>query len=430
MTSENPQSANMPRLRFPEFVGEWETVDLGAVISLQSGYAFSSELFGQTGVKLVTPKNFTKSGAANFDKENTKFTTEKVDPKFLCKPDDLLVLLTDLTPSCELLGKPLELTEADGEVLLNQRIVRVEPSETKLSRKFLKAFMLTDTFHIRVASTASGTTVRHSSNKVLEQTKLAIPSLPEQKKIAAFLGVVDAKIAGLRAKVEGLETYKRGLMQALFSQTLRFTKPDGTAFPDWEEKKLGDYLKEHRGGAPLTPSDFVNESNFEVIPKKAVGPGGELQLGEDRTFTSESFFKTYLGSTIDSSFLVTTLRDLVPSGPSIGYIVKFESERSFLLAQGVYGFKIEEQQLNPKFLIAFSNTIPFRRRMQKLMVGSTQVHIRNGDFFGQSLLVPHPDEQQKIADALSAMDTKIQAVSAQVSHMESFKKGLLQQMFV
>ena len=47
-----------------------------------------------------------------------------------------------------------------------------------------------------------------------------------------------------------------------------------------------------------------------------------------------------------------------------------------------------------------------------------------------TLPYPHPDEQAKIAEALSAMDAKIAAVQGQVDRMQDFKKGLLQQMFV
>ncbi len=105
---------NVPKLRFSEFSKELKQLELGSVVSLQSGFAFSSEFFGNDGRKLVTPKNFTKIGFGSFELENTKFTTEEADEKYVCKSGDLLVLLTDLTPSCELLGKPLELTGDDG----------------------------------------------------------------------------------------------------------------------------------------------------------------------------------------------------------------------------------------------------------------------------------------------------------------------------
>jgi type I restriction enzyme S subunit len=44
--------------------------------------------------------------------------------------------------------------------------------------------------------------------------------------------------------------------------------------------------------------------------------------------------------------------------------------------------------------------------------------------------LPQPDEQQKIADVLSALDAKIDAMAGQIEKLETFKKGLLQQMFV
>jgi len=207
-----------PRLRFPEFQnsGEWEVKPLGELVELQSGYAFSSTYFGTEGRKLVTPKNFTKSGHGNFDESVSKYTTEEVPERFVCKPGDLLVLLTDLTPSCELLGKPLLLEEEDGTVLLNQRVVRVEASASKLTTRFLKYVFLSDAYSGLIIKTATGSTVRHSSNKVLLEMRLVHPSLPEQQRIAECLSSLDALITAETQKHEALKTHKRGLMQQLF----------------------------------------------------------------------------------------------------------------------------------------------------------------------------------------------------------------------
>ena len=84
------------------------------------------------------------------------------------------------------------------------------------------------------------------------QWKIDIPKLEEQEKIAIFLSAVDKKLTQLRRKKELLETYKRGLMQKLFSQQIRFKQDDGTAFTDWQEKKLGDICEIIGGGTPDT----------------------------------------------------------------------------------------------------------------------------------------------------------------------------------
>ena len=198
---------------------------------------------------------------------------------------------------------------------------------------------------------------------------------------------------------------------------------------EWFKQKIGDFIINHVGGASFTPNDFVKESNFEVIPKKAIMSGGKLILDkENPTFSSEAFYQNNLKNTIDKSYLVTTLRDLVPSGPSIGYIVSFDDDKKYILAQGVYGFRIKDD-LNRNFLIQFSNTSKFRTIMQSKMVGSTQVHIRNQDYFDTEIYKPCLEEQTKIAEFLSAVDDKINQLNRQLELLNQYKKGVMQKIF-
>ncbi|HRJ51524.1 MAG TPA: restriction endonuclease subunit S [Candidatus Thiothrix moscowensis] len=208
------EGETVPKLRFPEFRDGWKKNKLENLIELLSGYAFQSEYFSENGKKLLTPKNFTKHGAANFNKENTKFTIEECDSKYACRQGDLLLLLTDLTPSCELLGKPILLKENE-EVLLNQRIVKVTP-KNPLDIRFLLYFFSTETYHKRIRDTATGSTVRHSSNKIVLGTQIYMPSIEEQQKIADCLSSVDELITAQAEKVEALKKHKKGLMQQLF----------------------------------------------------------------------------------------------------------------------------------------------------------------------------------------------------------------------
>jgi type I restriction enzyme S subunit len=208
----------IPRNRFPEFknAGEWKATVLGKLVELQSGFAFSSEYFGNRGKKLVTPKNFTKSGVGNFDGANSKYTTENVPSKFICSSGDLLVLLTDLTPTCELLGNPLEIAEKDGTVLLNQRVAKVEPISNSVIKPFLKQFFLTDAYKSVIVKTASGSTVKHTSNKIILNMPIVLPAPEEQQRIADCLTSVDDLVAAQTKKIAILKSHKKGLMQQLF----------------------------------------------------------------------------------------------------------------------------------------------------------------------------------------------------------------------
>jgi type I restriction enzyme S subunit len=208
---------------------------------------------------------------------------------------------------------------------------------------------------------------------------------------------------------------------------LRF--PEFRDAGEWEVAMIGDFVDSYKGGAPLTPSDFIIHSNYEVIPKKAIIEGGWLKLDVNQpTYCKESFYKENLKSVVDSTYLITTLRDLVPSGPSIGYIVKFEGNKNYILAQGVYGLKLN-QAIIPEFLIHFSNTQKYRKIMQSLMVGSTQVHIRNNVFLNLIINIPSLPEQQKIADCLTSLADRITAESQKLDTLKAHKKGLMQQLF-
>ena len=206
---------------------------------------------------------------------------------------------------------------------------------------------------------------------------------------------------------------------------LRFKEFDG----DWNKSTIGNFVLNYKGGASLTPADFVEYSDCEVIPKKAISSGGLLQLDKVvPTFCTLEFFNSNQNYIVDSEYLITTLRDLVPSGPSIGYIVKYESNKKYILAQGVYGFRIKND-LNRDFLIQFSNTSKFRLHMQSIMVGSTQVHIRNQDYFSTKLYTPSLIEQTKIASFLSAVDEKISQLTRKHELLRQYKQGMMQKLF-
>jgi type I restriction enzyme S subunit len=197
---------------------------------------------------------------------------------------------------------------------------------------------------------------------------------------------------------------------------------------DWEIGKIKDFLIEHKGGAALRPSDFVEKDGFKVIPKKAISAGGVMNINlEKPKMCSLKFAKKNEANIINSSYLVTTLRDLVPSGPNIGYIVKFNSAERFILSQGVYGLKINKE-ISSDFLIHYSNTSNFRKVMQTIMVGSTQVHIRNSEYFNVQIPLPPLPEQQKIAKILSTIDAKLNNISDQITATQTLKKGLMQQL--
>ncbi|MGP5009567.1 restriction endonuclease subunit S [Psychrobacter glacincola] len=194
---------------------------------------------------------------------------------------------------------------------------------------------------------------------------------------------------------------------------------------DWISQKIGSYVLGHKGGAALRPNDF-SDTGFPVIPKKAIQPTGELLI-ENPTYCTNEFASNNKRSIVDSSYTITTLRDLVPTGPTIGTVVNFSNEEKYILSQGVYGLRLNDD-LDKKYLSYLSNTAFYRKVMQRIMVGSTQVHIRTPEYLDLEIQLPPLPEQQKIAKILSTWDKAISTTERLIDNSTQQKKALMQQL--
>jgi len=250
------------------------------------------------------------------------------------------------------------------------------------------------------------------------------PSLPEQKKIAAFLGAVDAKIAALRARKAGLEQYKRGLMQALFSQRLRFTKPDGTAFPDWEEKRLRDLTcLITKGTTPTSVGHSFQASGVNFIKAESIDRNGGILRDKVAKISNECHAQLFRSQIKSGDILFSIAGTLGRTAIAKNEIIPANTNQALAI------IRLKDSEKGP-FLNLFLNSKLIKKRISQLLSVGAQPNLSLEQVGSFIVPHPHPDEQQKIADALSAMDGKIQAVADQVAQMETFKNGLLQQMFV
>ena len=224
------------------------------------------------------------------------------------------------------------------------------------------------------------------------------PSLLEQQKIASFLSAVDEKIQQLTRKKELLEQYKKGVMQKIFSQELRFKDDNGNEYSDWEEKKLGEAARITTGSSNRQDSNLDGEYTFF-----------------DRSQDIRS----------SNIFLFDTEAIIVP-GEGQEFIPKYYIGK-FDLHQRTYAVMDFGVNLG-KFLFYY---ISFHsNHLNSHAVGSTVKSLRLPMFERMPIKLPCIQEQQKIASILSIIDVKIESTTKQITQTQTFKKGLLQKMFV
>ena len=398
----------VPALRFPEFVGEWEEKRIGDIAQFKKGKGISKADIVENGALPCVRYGELYTTYGRLIEEVVSFTNVPIDELVLSEGGEILIPASGETSTDIATATVLPF----GGVAIGGDLNIVETYEDR----FFVATHLSGKGKKHLARMAQGNSVVHLYKDQIASTAISIPTLPEQKQIAAFLGVVDAKIAALRARVAGLERYKRGLMQALFSQTLRFAKEDGTAFPDWEEKRLGEVAEIIGGGTP----DTNDPENWN---------------GSIVWFTPSEIKAKYLTSSvrrISERGLLTSSAKMLPIGAlvlstraTVGDVGI--ATEACATNQGFQSLVMKGRNLNEFWYYWLKNN---KKALLRRSAGSTFLEIGKSEVQKLSIAKPHPDEQAKIAYALSAMDDKIAAVRDQVAQMEAFKKGLLQQMFV
>lgn len=377
----------VPRLRFPGFVGKWEEKRLGPFFEEYREKSSEQDQFdvltsARSG--LLRQKDYYDNDRIT-DRDNIGFNI--IPPNYLTyrsRSDDRRFFFNE---------NDLGIT---GIISVYYPVFRVKMGENKFFVELLARHTNT------IGKYSVGTSQTVLSMNELKRIKLPLPMPPEQKKIAAFLVAVDAKIEALRARVEGMQTYKRGLMQALFSQRLRFTQPDGTAFPDWQEKRLGAV-------AVITKGQQLNRDTLYPSGRYPVINGGITPSGYNDEYNTQA-------RTITIS----------EGGNSCGF-VGFQKV-PFWSGGHCYALTPDPKHVLNNFLyqgLKFSEV-----SIMRLRVGSGLPNIQKGDLGKFAFPLPNLDEQQEIATFLSATDAKIEAVANQVTQMQTFKKGLLQQMFL
>ncbi|HFU4116213.1 TPA: restriction endonuclease subunit S [Streptococcus suis] len=195
----------------------------------------------------------------------------------------------------------------------------------------------------------------------------------------------------------------------------------------WELRKLGELIDNLKGGVSITPNDYI-ENGYRTIPKGAVNDTGIADLSSCKNVSVDFFEKNYFSKTITGE-LITSLRDLVPSAPNLGRIVRIVGQfEEFIMPQGVYSLKTSENLLED-FLIAYSNCYIYRNVIQSEKNGSTQVHIRNGEFLNIKIQLPSLPEQKAIGTFFSTLDCQITLHQRKLDKLKHVKQAYLSEMF-
>jgi type I restriction enzyme S subunit len=257
-----------------------------------------------------------------------------------------------------------------------------------------------------------GTNISNLSQSLLAKLKTPIPTLPEQQKIAAFLTAVDEKIQQLTKKKDLLEQYKKGVMQKIFNQEIRFKDDNGNNFADWEEKKGNEIFesisnKNHNSDLPI----LAITQEFGAIPRHLI----DYQI----SVTDKSV----------ESYKVVEVGDFIISLRSFQGGIEYSSYKG--ICSPAYIILRSKVSINDLFFKYYLKTDFYIQQLNSKLEGIRDGKMVSYKYFSEiDLPFPSLEEQNKIANFFTAIDDKINLVNQQLEKTKDYKKGLLQKMFV
>ncbi|MGL5902072.1 MAG: restriction endonuclease subunit S [Cetobacterium sp.] len=400
----------VPKLRFPEFSGEWEEKKLGDVCNYIKGFAFKSKDYRNEGIRIVRVSDLGEDRI----KENNEqiYICKNKKEKFIkynIEKGNIIITTVGSHPDLKesAVGRAILIKNEDSG-FLNQNMLKLENGYN--NNEFIYGYLRNTkyTSYIKDIKRGNANQANITVSDLLEY-KIFLSSLPEQEKIASFLSEVDTKIEKLEKKKELLSKYKKGMMQKLFSQKLRFKDENGNDYPEWEEKKLGEICDVIMG---QSPSSLAYNENLDGLPLIQGNADCKKRKIIPRIYSSE-ITKESLPNDI-----IMSVR--APAGT----IAK--SDIHSCIGRGVCAIrsKFEYQEFIYQYLINYED------EWSKYSQGSTFDSINSSDVKKLHILTPSLSEQEKIANFLSSIDRKIELVEEELEKNKEFKKGLLQQMFV
>jgi type I restriction enzyme S subunit len=407
-----------PKLRFPEFLNKtkWNVKKLGEISSKVTLKNSKLE------VKIVLTNsaiNGIVSQSDYFDKEIAN--TNNINGYYVIDIDDFVY--NPRISNYALVGS-----------LKRNKLVKGVISPLYTSFKFTEGNLTFFEFYFEskhwhdymkgIANSGARHDRLNITNETFYSLPIPLPNIEEQTKIATFLSAVDEKLNLLKEKKQALEDYKKGMMQKIFSQEIRFKDENGKDFADWEEKSLGEIGHTFNGLTGKTKENFGQGKPY--IQYKQIFDNSKIDINKCELVEIN---KNENQNAVKYGDVFFTISSETPNEIGTASVL-LEVVEEMYLNSFCFGYRVNSKdELTPEFSRYLFRNKLFRNEIVKLAQGSTRFNMSKVELMKLNISIPCKSEQTKIANFLSAIDKKIALVSEQIEASTEYKKGLLQQLF-
>ncbi|GAE66354.1 type I restriction enzyme, S subunit [Chryseobacterium indologenes] len=396
-------------MRFPEFTEEWETKKLGDIATFSKGKGISKSDIEENGIIECIRYGELYTHYREVINEIKSKTNVNTSTLVLSEMNDVIIpasgetTIDIATASCVLksgiaLGGDLNIIK------------------TKNNGIFL-SYYLNSKKKMEIANLAQGISVVHLYSSQLASLSLSLPKLNEQNRISSFLALLDERIQTQNKIIEELKLLKITISKKLFSRQLRFKNGNNKNYIDWNTKKLGEVTtlinKRNKNNEKLPVYSINNKLGF--VPQSEQFEGVD---SEDRGYD----IKLY--KIIDKNTFAYN-----PARINVGSIGYSENLENIIISSLYVCFKTDNI-VNDNFLYQYLKTDFFNREVLKNVEGGVRDYLFYDNFARIKFDLPCIEEQKKIADYLSSIDSKIDIESQLLHKFEEQKRYLLANLFI
>lgn len=380
-----------PKLRFSEFSGEWGVKKLGEVSSITTGKLDANAMSANGEYRFYTcAKNYYAIDTYAFDTEALLVSGNGANVGYI--------------------------HYYKGKFNAYQRtyVINKFTEDVLYIKLYLDSFLRKRIFQEKFEGN-----MPYIVLSTLRDMPIAFPAPGEQQKIADFLTEVDEKITSIDKKVELLEKYKKGVMQKIFTQQIRFKDENGGPYPDWLEMRLDQLVKFYRGNS-LSKSDMNNSGRFKCVHYGELFTEYSEVIGDIKSRTNLD-----TGSLSKVGDLLMPTSDVTPQGLATASSIHEDN----VMLGGDINILRPNDDIDSIFLSYLINLQ--KKKIMRLVTGTTIRHVYSKDLAKMIYKIPpRIGEQGKIAAFLIVLDDRITAEETKLASAKKFKKGLLQRMFV
>jgi len=383
-------------LRFSGFTDEWNEVTLNDVATFSKGKGISKNDISNYGIECVRyGELYTKYNEMIYNIES-KTDLNKNELK-LSEKNDILMPCSGETA--------IDLATASciqkDQVAIGGDITVIK---TNQYAPFITYYL--NQKKTEIAKYAQGVSIVHLYPKDFKVMNIRIPSINEQKMIIGLLEEITKKEQLLESKYQQYQEYKKYLMQQIFTQKLRFNFND-----TWKTVKIKDIFDER------SEKGFLDLELLSVTLNDGVIKRSEIE-SKDNSNENKSNYKHVLPGDI----VYNSMRMWQGASGVSPYEGIVSPAYTILIPKNVYS----------KYFGYYFKTNEMVYQFKKYSQGLTSDtwNLKYPLISEIKIKIPSIEEQKEITNVFEIMDEKIKILQNNIDELTTFKKGLLQQMFV